>query len=169
MMSAKVISGKSRSRWYNVADKTKAFQFGKKRLPKGEIKASPYPKPEKQAELPIREVQGKMPDSRQEYYVALALDRLQLPYTFQYSIDGGTRIRGGQVLDFLVHTRPLATVLEIYGSYWHEDEATIADALQEQRVKDYFGGSIQYKVIWEQDLQTPDEAYATVRREFIGI
>jgi hypothetical protein len=99
-----------------------------------------------------------------EWHAALALDRLKLPYLFQYDIGGGRSVRGGIVLDFLVLTSPLSTPLDIRGEYWHQPK---------QRIEDDLGLALtmargQYAepvVIYGAELQTPDQAYATVKRE----
>ena len=65
-------------------------------------------------------VQGKMPDSVEEWRTALALDRLKIPYIFQYSVRGGKARRGGIVIDFLVLSPPLPIPVFVQGKYWHE-------------------------------------------------
>ena len=63
-------------------------------------------------------VQGKDATSY-EYNVAYALDKLELPYMFQFIFLGGKAVRGGMVVDFLVLTDPLSTPVWVNGGFWH--------------------------------------------------
>lgn len=55
----------------------------------------------------IQPVQGIMPDSKEEYWVALALNKMRLQYEFQRSVMGGRNVPGGSIVDFWVYTPPL--------------------------------------------------------------
>jgi len=76
----------------------------------------------------IPDIQGKSPDSWNEYYVALALEKLELPYIYQFEIFGG-HLRGGVILDFLVLTHPLSTPIFVNGLYWHKGKRAAVDLL----------------------------------------
>jgi hypothetical protein len=56
-------------------------------------------------------IQGQAPDSKEEWWISKALDRLGLSYTYQYPVNGG-RQRGGYLIDFVVHTVPLWTMID---------------------------------------------------------
>ena len=100
-----------------------------------------------------------------EFYVALALDRLKLPYMFQYQILGGRVRRGGIILDFLVLVPPLSIPLLVHGNYWHRDEMSTQDKLEESIIRQMpeFGELI---ILWGTDVNTPEKAYASVKSAF---
>jgi hypothetical protein len=79
-------------------------------------------------------VQGMTPDSKEEWWVALALDRLGVEYLFQVPVLGGRRLRGGIVVDFLLMLPPSQVPLNVKGAYWHrqEQEERLYDALLEE-------------------------------------
>jgi len=56
--------------------------------------------------------------SQYEYYVALALDKLKIDYTFQYSPWGFTGVRGQYIVDFLLYN-PMPLPVEVFGEHWH--------------------------------------------------
>jgi len=75
----------------------------------------------KEEEEPIGLIQGQIPDSKQEWWISKALNRIGIPYTYQYPVNGG-RTRGGYMIDFVVNTVPLATMIEPVGNHWHTGE-----------------------------------------------
>ncbi len=99
-----------------------------------------------------------------EWRVAVVLERLGLFFIFQYALMGGRSTRGGIVLDFLVLTDPLSTPLDIRGAYWHQPKQRIEDdlglALAMSR-----GNYAEPVIIYGGELQSIEQAYATVRRE----
>jgi hypothetical protein len=99
-----------------------------------------------------------------EWRVAVALERLGLFFIYQYALLGGRTARGGIVLDFLVLTDPLSTPLDIRGEYWHQPKQRIEDdlglALAMSR-----GQFAQPVIIYGGELQSIEQAYATVKRE----
>ena len=56
-------------------------------------------------------VYGKKPGSKEEWWIALALWRWGWTFGYQVSFFGGRRLKGGQVVDFMVDTVPLRTPL----------------------------------------------------------
>ncbi len=99
-----------------------------------------------------------------EWYVAVALERLHLPFIFQYALMGGRTTRGGIVLDFLVLTDPLSTPLDIRGDYWHQPKQRIEDDLGLALAMS--GGRFALPVIiYGGELQSIEQAYSTVKRE----
>jgi len=109
-------------------------------------------------------VRGKSA-SLYEYYVALALDKIKIPYEFQVPVMGGKILRGGQVIDFVVYTVPI-TPLEVNEEYWHRD-ATL-EAKQELLInaiaKRYGWGDLV--ILWGEDVETEEKALVSVRRLF---
>ena len=101
-----------------------------------------------------------------EWYVALALTKLDIPFKFQFPLGGGQQKRGGMVLDFLVKTVPLSTPLDIRGNYWHQPQQRVDDDLQLALMNHYGRGQFAEPVIiYGAELQTPEQAYSTVKRE----
>ena len=70
----------------------------------------------------------------------------------------------GQVIDFFAYTVPLPTPIYVQGEYWHRNRGK--DEYKLARAKMYFKGNAADPVeLWGMDLQTPEMAYQTVKRE----
>lgn len=112
-------------------------------------------------------VQGIMPDSKEEYWCALALYRLHVDFVFQKHVMGGRSGRGGQVIDFWVYTVPKPTPVYIQGDYWHYAQGRgYISQLNIAKLKSYYGQSIMEPVeILTSTTPTPEAMYAVVRRE----
>ena len=112
-------------------------------------------------------VQGIMPDSKEEYWCALALYRLHLDFEFQKHVMGGRTGRGGQVVDFWVKTVPKPTPVYIQGDYWHYANGRgYQSQLNIAKLKSYYGASIMEPVeILTSTTPTPDAMYMVVKRE----
>jgi len=101
--------------------------------------------------------------SQYEYYVALALDKLKIDYTFQYSPWGFTGVRGQYIVDFLVYN-PMPIPCEVFGEYWHLGMLGSDDKLRLAQIEQYFN---QIPVIiWGRECDTYDKALATCREKF---
>jgi hypothetical protein len=72
-----------------------------------------------------------------EYKITIAIETLGYDYWFQKWLWGGSRLRGGVIVDWVVFT-PLPTPLEYDGTYWHTGEASEEDKLQRIRVAEYY-------------------------------
>lgn len=79
-------------------------------------------------------IQGQVPDSKEEWWVSKALDRLGMSYTYQYPVNGG-RQRGGKLVDFVVDTVPLKTMIEPEGNHWHTGELGADDKKRDADVE----------------------------------
>ena len=112
-------------------------------------------------------VQGVMPDSKEEYWCALALYKLDLRFDFQKHVMGGRTGRGGQVVDFWVYTVPLPTPVYIQGDYWHYANGRSYDSqLKIAKLKAYYGATIAEPVeILTSTTPTPDAMYRVVKKE----
>lgn len=68
-------------------------------------------------------IRGIKAASRDEYWVSLELERIEKKYgiswEYQKPVNGGREIAGGNVIDFLVHTPGMDTILEPMGRPWH--------------------------------------------------
>lgn len=103
-----------------------------------------------------------------EYKITIAIETLGYDYWFQKWLWGGSRLRGGVIVDWVVFT-PLPTPLEYDGTYWHTGEASEEDKLQRIRIAQYYGVP-EVKVITslEVDSDTPQDEVLAVVREKLG-
>ena len=99
-----------------------------------------------------------------EWRVALALDKLEIPYMFQFSLFGGSTRRGGVIIDFLALIPPLSVPIEVMGEYWHSSSMKAEDRLKEAMVR-HNGNYAEMVYLWESELQTIPAAYSAVKRE----
>ena len=109
-----------------------------------------------------------MPDSKEEYWVALALWKLHIDFVFQYQLFGGRKYKGGQVVDFWVYTMPLPTPLLVQGWYFHY--ATAERASQSKLNIMYLESRLNGKAmkpveVFDTEMPTPDDAYVVVKRK----
>jgi hypothetical protein len=140
---------------------TKPFQFPTRRKAKAVPDVAAQPRIERPAEEVLTPIQGQMPASREEWRVAMALDKLGLEYQYQANVAGGRSLRGGAVADFIVERPPENIPMLVHGRYWHKsiDEERLYMALLE---KTYGHEPI---ILWDEDLQSVEMAVKTVRRE----
>lgn len=109
-------------------------------------------------------VQGMMPDSINEWYVSLALDKLQLVYFYQFAMRGGD-VRGGQVIDFLVQTARGWLPVYVNGDYWHSPKMDPELQLKLAEAAHEFG--IEPIVLDEEETNTRQHALASVRKKVL--
>jgi len=109
----------------------------------------------------IGTIDGMTPDSKEEWWVYLALKKYEVPYQYQFQIFGGTTRRGGLVVDFVVYN-PDATPLEVNGKYWHRNEMDGGDKTSLYAIEDYF--KKQALILWAGDGQTKDDVFNWVRK-----
>lgn len=118
------------------------------------------------AENDVGLIQGKSA-SDIEMRVAISLDKFGWEYGFQVGVMGGRQVRGGQVVDFLVETRPLPTPLYVMGEYWHGGIQAERDKLMIALLSSAFHGQFaQPEVVWGKDLQTQEECDSTILKIF---
>ena len=116
----------------------------------------------------VQRVQGIMPDSKEEYWVALALYKLKIDFVFQYQLFGGRKYKGGQVIDFWVYTMPLPTPIFVQGWYFHYSTAEKASKskLNLMYLESRLSGKAMKPVeILDIEIPTPDDAYIVVKRK----
>lgn len=103
-------------------------------------------------------------DSINEWNVGKALDKLNIEYAYQYFFGGGSNIRGGQIIDFLVYTVPKPTPLSVAGDYWHGGQYAQETELKESLINSKMRGTWNMAVvIWEHECETEEQAYNAVR------
>jgi len=111
----------------------------------------------------LKPIQGLMPDSKEEFWISLALDKLGYEYIYQYQVFGGN-VMGGQKIDFWVLTAPLPTPLYIQSERWHGGSRALESKLKIQRVaSEYFGQILPPIEIWDYEIPTPDMAVVVVK------
>ena len=108
-------------------------------------------------------VKGIVVDSLNEANVAMALDRLEFDYAYQY--DFGIRgVAGSQIIDFLVYTLPRPTPLFVHGEYWHTGGFAIEETIKMEQIKSTMRGTwADPKVIWGDQCETVDDAYVNLQ------
>jgi len=113
-------------------------------------------------------LQGKPIGSSHEWRFALALMYYDLDFIYQLDVAGGRARRGGQVLDFMVLTRPLMTPVHIVGKYWHSNKNRLDDELRKNSLMNYFKGQIREPVtVFDTDIPDLESAKRIVRQEMI--
>ena len=114
-----------------------------------------------QEEEPVGLIQGKVPDSKEEYWVAQALYKYDIRFDYQWVIDGGTSRRGGLIVDFVVWN-PMMTPLEVNGDYWHRGEMDGSNKLDLIAIEQHFKKEVI--VMWGEDMETPEDVEQFVRQ-----
>lgn len=150
----------------------KPFKFSSQ----GKVKHGAYHKPsghfyeiKKNPDPPAPALlQGKPIGSIQEWRFALALMFYKLEFTYQLEVAGGRQRKGGQVLDFMVYSRPLYTPVSIIGEYWHSGQTAVDDQLRIYSLMKEYNGYVKRPLqIFDYELPDVDAAKQVVRREFI--
>ena len=107
-------------------------------------------------------IHGQTAASVNEYNVAMALDRFGLDYEYQYFF-GLARIKGFQIIDFLVKTDPKPTPLNVQGTYWHTGryarEEQIKVLALNSRMRKHWAEMVH---IWENECEDIDSAIEAV-------
>lgn len=153
----------------------KPFQFGKS---KGITKKLDRAKPSGPSRNKFKEPKepenpgvwnGVKIGSNQEWYVILALMKLKVDFDYQYVVDGGRNVRGGQVIDFIAYTRPAITPIYVQGDYWHRGSQAAEDALKQAQIYRIFKGqATEPLILWEHELQGSKMAFETVKERLFG-
>ena len=110
-------------------------------------------------------IEGKVPDSKEEWWTALALWKYEIPFDYQWEIFGGTTRRGGLVVDFVVYN-PMATPFEVNGDYWHKDEQDGENKLDLLAIAQHFKREVI--VMWGEDMETKEDVEQFVRKYVVG-
>ena len=104
-------------------------------------------------------VHGQQAGSKEEWYVAQALEKMGFSFDYQVSVLGGRSRRGGQVLDFVVHTPVKWTVVDVRGTYWHTGHHE--DSLSIQRAIKRKGYGLV--VAWDTNVPSLEKAFEFLR------
>ncbi len=109
-------------------------------------------------------IYGKMPGSVEEWRVAVALWKLKISFEYQISVRSGTRLRGGQVVDFVVYN-PFPLPVQVFGEYWHTGELGSDDRKKQAIISNLYGR--EPVVLWGSELGSQDDADSAVRRKLL--
>lgn len=109
-------------------------------------------------------IQGQTPGSVEEWRVAVALWKYNLPFDYQWALYGGRLRKGGQIIDFIVYA-PFKIPLYVNGEYWHQGQMGADDKLKLADAERFFGRPPV--ILWGKDLQTQEDANAAVARAFL--
>ncbi len=96
------------------------FRFPVKRTGRAERKPPALPATKPPGEE-VGLVQGQTPGSKEEWWLARALQARRIEFAYQVPLDGGRLLPGGRVLDFLVFWQSLRIAVPLNGVYWHQD------------------------------------------------
>jgi len=122
-------------------------------------------KPPAQPKEQMGLIQGKTPQSYEEWRVGAALMRYKVEFYYQVPIRGGRLLRGGQVLDFLLLI-PNPLPVQVFGNYWHRAQLKNEDRFKLELLQQIYG--VEPEIIWGAEVQTQEDANARVR-EIIGL
>ena len=111
-------------------------------------------------EEPLGLIEGQVPDSKEEYWVAQALWKYEIRFMYQFQIFGGVSRRGGLIVDFLVWN-PMRTPLLVHGDYWHENEMDGGDRTSLVAIESYFKKDAI--ILWGSDAETKEDVFDFVR------
>lgn len=121
----------------------------------------PGPAKIQEPEIQIDLVHGRMPDSKNEYFVALALDKLGYEYLFQ-KVLGMAGVRGSQVIDFLVFVGASPKAVFVQGEYWHNRKTESEDTLKHAIAAQVYGAGNVVDLMGE-ETDTPEKALKAVK------
>lgn len=112
-------------------------------------------------------IQGRVPQSIGEWYIANSLQKLNHQFIYQFQVFNLTGVKGSFVLDFLVLTTvPFSTPLEHFGEFFHSADLTREDQLRLERIEFELGPNINDTVIiWGKEVQTQEDTDAVMRKK----
>ena len=112
---------------------------------------------------PIIDITGdpQQPQSKEEWRISVALQSYGIPFYYQYSIEGGHSLRGGQVIDFYTPDTLPAWLIYAQGEYWHGRETE--RQLNISKAEQYFGGHAKVLEIWDYEHRTLDETLQVIK------
>jgi hypothetical protein len=111
--------------------------------------------------------EAKQPGSKEEYRVYQALTYFKIPFYYQYSIEGGRSVAGGQIIDFYCITPPKNTLIYVQGTYWHSGTKGMERQLNIAEASAYFNGEVNVVELWDYEVSTVDDTIAKVKERVI--
>lgn len=146
----------------------RTFKLGKKRAgtTKGVFRKAP--KLRDAQDQPPFYIRGIKAGSKEEYWVSIALDKIQKAegygWEYQVPIYGGRGIAGGLVIDFVVYTPGRRTWISPMGRYWHT--GIHEDRMQE--INAALKKGVNLIAFFTDEISSKDDTYAFIKRK-LGI
>jgi hypothetical protein len=143
------------------------MKFSKKKPAKVELHAYAPPRPSQSDEVPPGYlIQGQVPMSKEEYWVAEWLMLKRRSFKYQHVVFAGAD--HFYKLDFLVYTVPLWTMVEPLGNHWHTDVLGQDDRLRQLRIENEMRGvaKIPIQFIKVEDMLNRGTVEAALERIF---
>lgn len=101
--------------------------------------------------------------SKNEENVYIALKNSKEPFEYQVPFFGGRSVRGGIVVDFIVHIAPKPVAIWVQGEYWHRRKSTEDSfAMDRMRKAGYYPVELT-----EAETMTIDAASAAVKAKVL--
>jgi hypothetical protein len=87
---------------------------------------------------------------------------LRFDWDYQVPLQGGHRVRTGQVVDFVTHN-PFDQPVQVYGKHWHSGYLGMEDRLKLNVLLRHFGR--EAIIYWDYELPDQDTAIRAVRNK----
>jgi hypothetical protein len=109
---------------------------------------------------------GQTAGSVNEYNVYLALIRAKhFDISYQYPIDGGRSVRGGQVIDFVDWgAAPNPVAIYVQGERWHRGKFALEEAIKQARAEKMCFEVVE---VWEHESETQEAAYSALKEKYL--
>jgi hypothetical protein len=116
-----------------------------------DTRANRPPRAPKPPEEPRGLIQGIYPDSKEEWWTSLWLNKKRLGYKYQYQIGAVDHF---YKIDFVVYTVPLWTMVEPLGNHWHTDTLGRDDRKRQEEIEYAMRdvAKIPMQFIWPPDM-----------------
>ena len=112
-------------------------------------------------------IQGQMPDSIWEWWVAKALWKYKMRFEYQWEILGGRTRQGGLFVDFVIWN-PMLTPLLVYGDYWHRHELDGGDKTRILAIASYFNiGWRQIPILFGNDAKSEESVMQFIKEKIV--
>jgi hypothetical protein len=109
-------------------------------------------------------IYGVVPDSKNEWWIALALWRLGWEFEYQVPLLGGSSA-GGTMVDFVIPTYPRKTPLYYDGSHWHPPGGSDRDRWVRERLMQRYRRELNpVVVLYGEDVSNVETAFASVEK-----
>jgi len=117
---------------------------------------------EEEEEEEVGYINGQKARSLLEWRVAQSLWKLKLEFFYQYPLLGGTQVRGGYVVDFLVFLAPNNVPLEVQGERWHTTYFSPDENMRRAVIESILNTQVKY--VYENELRTQQDTDTAVKR-----
>jgi hypothetical protein len=143
----------------------RTFKLGKKRTGTNKGVFRKAEKLRDTQEQPPFYIRGIKAGSKEEFWVSLALDKIQkaegYAWEYQVPIYGGRDIAGGLVIDFVVYTPGRRTWISPMGRYWHT--GIHEDRMQE--INAALKKGVNLIAFFTDEISSKDDTYTFIKRK----